>query len=62
MKKTALSILVLLLIQTNTIFAQAQQKDALVLYHNGKYKESVQVCEEELKSKSVNDILMKKFV
>ena len=49
MKKTALSILVLLLIQTNTIFAQAQQKDALVLYHNGKYKESVQVCEEELK-------------
>ena len=49
MKKTALSILVLLLIRTNTIFAQAQQKDALVLYHNGKYKESIQVCEEELK-------------
>ena len=49
MKKTALSIFILLLIQTNTIFAQAQQKDALVLYHNGKYKESVQVCEEELK-------------
>lgn len=30
------------------IFAQVKQ-DALVLYHNGKYKESVQVCEEELK-------------
>ena len=49
MKKSALTILVLLLIQTNTLFAQTQQKDALVLYHNGKYKESVQVCEEELK-------------
>ncbi len=40
---------VLLLIQTASVFAQTQQKDALVLYHNGKYKESVQVCEEELK-------------
>lgn len=30
------------------VFAQVKQ-DALVLYHNGKYKESVQVCEEELK-------------
>ena len=49
MKKTALSILVILLIQASAIFAQTQQKDALVLYHNGKYKESVQVCEEELK-------------
>ena len=49
MKKSALSIFVLLLIQTASVFAQTQQKDALVLYHNGKYKESVQVCEEELK-------------
>ena len=49
MKKTVLSILVILLIQASAIFAQTQQKDALVLYHNGKYKESVQVCEEELK-------------
>lgn len=30
------------------VFAQVKQ-DALVLYHNGKYKESIQVCEEELK-------------
>lgn len=30
------------------VFAQVKQ-DALVLYHNGKYKEAVQVCEEELK-------------
>ncbi|MBS7261530.1 MAG: tetratricopeptide repeat protein [Treponema sp.] len=29
------------------IFAQSKQ-DALVLYHNGKYAESVAVCEEEL--------------
>ena len=49
MKKTALLIFVLLLIQSASVFAQTQQKDALVLYHNGKYKESVQVCEEELK-------------
>ena len=49
MKKTALSIFVILIVQVSAIFAQTQQKDALVLYHNGKYKESVQVCEEELK-------------
>ena len=49
MKKTALSIFVVLIVQVSAIFAQTQQKDALVLYHNGKYKESVQVCEEELK-------------
>ncbi|MCR5284815.1 MAG: tetratricopeptide repeat protein [Treponema sp.] len=30
------------------IFAQAKQ-DALVLYHNRKYRESILVCEEELK-------------
>lgn len=29
-------------------FAQTVTKDALVLYHNGRYRESVQVCEEEL--------------
>ena len=49
MKKITLSIFAVLLIQTAAAFAQTQQKDALVLYHNGKYKESVQVCEEELK-------------
>ncbi|MBR5645999.1 MAG: tetratricopeptide repeat protein [Treponema sp.] len=27
----------------------AQTKDAVVLYHNGKYKEAIQVCEDELK-------------
>jgi len=32
------------------LFAQTTtKKDALVLYNNGKYSESVQVCEEELK-------------
>ena len=49
MKKTIVSVLVLFFIQASVMFAQTQQKDALVLYHNGKYKESVQVCEEELK-------------
>ncbi len=40
----------LFLITTTISFAQTAQakQDALVLYHNGKYKESVQVCEEEL--------------
>lgn len=31
-----------------SLFAQAAKKDALVLYHNGKYAESIAVCEEEL--------------
>ena len=33
-----------------SLFAQttATKQDALVLYHNGKYREAVQVCEEEL--------------
>lgn len=32
-----------------TLFAQtATKQDALVLYHNGRYKESIQVCEEEI--------------
>ncbi len=39
--------LVGLLIVSSSIFAQTK-KDALVLYHNGRYRESVQVCEEEL--------------
>ena len=40
----------ILLLNFTTLFAQNQtRQDALVLYHNGNYKESVQVCEEELK-------------
>ncbi|MBO4639108.1 MAG: tetratricopeptide repeat protein [Treponema sp.] len=49
MKKSILLINLLLLIQVFPFFAQTQQRDALVLYHNGKYKEAVQVCEDELK-------------
>lgn len=30
------------------VFAQTSKQDALVLYHNGKYREAVQVCEEEI--------------
>lgn len=47
MKRKLLAVAVLVL--GASLFAQTTQKDALVLYHNGKYKESVQVCEEELK-------------
>ena len=49
MKKSVLSVFIILFVQVSAMFAQTQQKDALVLYHNGKYKESIQVCEEELK-------------
>ena len=43
-------LFVILLLNFSSIFAQNQtRQDALVLYHNGKYKESLQVCEEELK-------------
>ena len=43
-------LFVILLLNFTTLFAQNQtRQDALVLYHNGNYKESVQVCEEELK-------------
>ena len=49
MKKSVLSVLMLFFILSVSVFAQTQQQDALVLYHNGKYKESIQVCEEELK-------------
>lgn len=48
MKKSVFLFLVLI-IQSSLSFAQTQQKDALVLYHNGKYRESIQVCEDELK-------------
>ena len=48
MKKIILFLI--LICSYGFVFAQAtQQKDALVLYHNGKYAESVQVCEDELK-------------
>ncbi|MCQ2576753.1 MAG: tetratricopeptide repeat protein [Treponema sp.] len=43
-------IVCLLLIITSELFAQnAQRPDARILYLNGKYKESIAVCEEELK-------------
>ena len=47
--KNKLFFSILFLISTYNFWAQTQKQDALVLYHNGKYRESVQVCEEELK-------------
>jgi len=50
MKKLFLCLTLFICCFSANLFAQtAQKKDALVLYHNGKYSESVQVCEEELK-------------
>ncbi len=49
--KSKFCILCLIFLMISPIFAQTAttKQDALVLYHNGKYRESVQVCEEELK-------------
>ncbi len=47
--KNKISIFIAFLLFSASIYAQtATKQDALVLYHNGKYRESVQVCEEEL--------------
>lgn len=47
--KTKVSVLFFIFLTTFS-FAQTVKQDALVLYHNGKYREAVLVCEEELKS------------
>ena len=52
MKNKVLITLVFSLVFSWSLFAQITQparQDALVLYHNGKYKESIAVCEEEIK-------------
>lgn len=44
-------ILFLSIIFVSLVSAQnSSQQDALVLYHNGRFREAVQVCEEELKN------------
>lgn len=49
MKKISALTLFLMLV-TGFAFAQnAEKQDALLLWRNGKYKEAVQVCEDELK-------------
>ena len=49
--KNKFCLLSLLFLMVSSVYAQTAttKQDALVLYHNGKYCESVQVCEEELK-------------
>lgn len=42
-------IFVFIMIFSAELFAQTAKQDALILYHNGKYKEAAQVCEEELR-------------
>lgn len=48
--KNKFCLLFLIFLMISPVFAQnaTAKQDALVLYHNGKYRESVQVCEEEL--------------
>lgn len=49
--KNKIFCLIILIVSFTSLYAQTSstKQDALVLYHNGKYRESVQVCEEELK-------------
>jgi len=47
MKKVLFTLLLSIFISLN-VFAQTSKQDALLLYHNGKYKEAIQVCEEEI--------------
>lgn len=49
MKNKILFILLLLLLSFSLYSQNAVRQDALVLYHNGNYRESVRICEEELK-------------
>ena len=52
MKNKVIITLVFSFVFSWSLFAQITQparQDALVLYHNGKYKESIAVCEEEIK-------------
>ena len=54
MKNKVIITLVFSFVFSWSLFAQITQparQDALVLYHNGKYKESIAVCEEEIKEK-----------
>jgi len=48
MKNKIFVVSVLVFVLCGNVFAQTAKQDALVLYHNGKYKEAVQVCEEEI--------------
>ena len=49
MKKSVFVFFILFFLFEFSVFSQTTKQDALVLYHNGNYRESVQVCEEELK-------------
>jgi len=48
MKNKFIIFTVLLFLFLVNGYAQTAKQDALVLYHNGKYKEAVQVCEAEI--------------
>ena len=49
MKKSVFVFFILFFLFEFSVLSQTTKQDALVLYHNGNYRESVQVCEEELK-------------
>lgn len=48
MKNKLLVLVFVGFVLISNVFAQTAKQDALVLYHNGKYREAVQVCEEEI--------------
>lgn len=48
MKKIILIVLISFSVILPVLAQSVVRQDALVLYHNGKYRESIQVCEEEI--------------
>jgi len=48
-KSLFLAVLFLGFFSVSSVFSQAAKQDALVLYHGGKYREAVLVCEQEIK-------------
>lgn len=47
--KNRILFVLLLLLSFSAYSQNAVRQDALVLYHNGNYRESIRICEEELK-------------
>lgn len=52
--KKIFSIIILFTLECVFVFSQTAKRDALLLHNNGKEREAIQVCEEELKENPKN--------
>lgn len=52
--KKIFSIIILFSLECYFVFSQTTKRDALLLHNNGKEREAIQVCEEELKENPKN--------